>query len=185
MASRNEKLAVVEEITAKLNRAVSVVLADYRGLNVAKATELRRRLRQAKLEYVVVKNTLTRRALEKAGLPPLDAYLTGPTALAFGYDDPAAPAKVLIEFARENRLFELKGGLVAGRVCTGPQIREIANLPARSVLLAMVVGQMQWPLTGLVSVLAAPMRGLVRALDAVSKQRAEASVAAQEQPIAG
>ncbi len=171
MANRDAKVAVVEEITAKLNKAQSVVMADYRGLTVAKDTELRRRLRQAGVDYEVLKNTMTRRALEKAGLPSMDEFLAGPTAIAFGYDDPTVPVKILSDFAKDNKQLELKAGIFGGRGYNGAQMREIANLPPRPVLLARVVGQIQWPLTGLASVLAGPVRNLAYALDAIRKQK--------------
>lgn len=177
MTNRDDKVAVVEEITTKLNKAQSVVLADYRGLTVAKDTELRRRLRQAGVDYEVLKNTMTRRALEKAGLPEMDQYLSGPTAVAFGYEDPTVAVKILSDFIRDSKQMELKAGLFGGRVYNGIQIREIANLPPRNVLLARVVGQIQWPLTGLASVLAGSMRNLAHALDEVRKQKEAAEAA--------
>lgn len=177
MANRDDKVAIVEEITGKLNKAKSVVLANYRGLTVAKDTELRRRLRQAGVDYQVLKNTMTQRALEKAGLPAMDEALAGPTAIAFGYEDPTVPVKILSDFAKDNKQLELKAGIFGGRAYNGAEMREIANLPPRPVLLARVVGQIQWPLTGLAFVLAGPVRNLAYAVDAIRKQKEAQSAA--------
>ncbi|HHW15285.1 MAG TPA: 50S ribosomal protein L10 [Firmicutes bacterium] len=169
--ARPEKEATVAELKAKLRSAQAVVLADYRGLTVKKVTELRRRLRQAGVEYRVVKNTLTSRAAHEADLQDLDQYLTGPTAIAFGTADPVAPAKVLMDFARENKELTVKGGVLEGRVIGFDQIKALAELPSREVLLAQVLAGMQAPLAGMARVLSGTLSGFVYALDAYRRQR--------------
>jgi len=159
-----EKQQIVEEITAKLRESATTVLADYRGLNVAQVTELRRKLREADVEFKVLKNTLIRRATAKAELTELDSVLTGPTAVAFGKDDAVAPAKILSEFAKQNEALKIKGGVVEGRVVGVEEIKALADLPSREGLLSM-----------LLSVLQAPIRNFALAVKAVAdKKQAEA-----------
>jgi large subunit ribosomal protein L10 len=172
--ARPDKVAAVAEIKDKLSRAQSVVLADYRGLNVAQATELRKQLREAGIEYKVVKNTLTIIAARECGLDGLASLLTGPTAIAFGYDDPVAPAKILSEFAKANKDLELKGGVLDGQVMNVEDVKALADLPSREELLAQVLRGMQAPIAGFVNVLQGTIRNFVYALDAVRKQKEEA-----------
>ncbi|OUM95040.1 MAG: 50S ribosomal protein L10 [Thermobacillus sp. ZCTH02-B1] len=159
-----EKARLVEEITQKLRESAATVLTDYRGLNVAQVTELRRKLREAGVEFKVLKNTLVRRATAQAELTELDAALTGPTAIAFGKDDPVAPAKILSEFAKENEALQIKGGVVEGRVVSVEEIKALANLPSREALLSMLLSMLQ-----------APIRNFALAVKAVAdKKEAEA-----------
>lgn len=159
-----EKQQIVEEITTKLRESAATVLADYRGLNVAQVTELRRKLREAGIEFKVLKNTLIRRATANAELTELDSVLTGPTAVAFGKDDVVAPAKILSEFAKQNEALKIKGGVVEGRVVGFDEIKALADLPSREGLLSM-----------LLSVLQAPVRNFALAVKAVAeKKEAEA-----------
>jgi large subunit ribosomal protein L10 len=162
MAVREEKVLLVKEIADRLNRSKSAIVADYRGLNVEEVTELRKQLRQAGVEFQVLKNTMTRRAAEQVNLTDLNTYLTGPTAIAFGYDDPVAPAKILNEFAKKHKALELKGGVVEGRVVDAKGVESLASLPSREGLLSM-----------LLSVLQAPLRNLAYSLQQVADQKAE------------
>ena len=168
---RPEKVAVVEEIKDRLSKAQGIILADYRGLTVAQATELRRKLREAGVEFKVLKNTLTAIAAKEVGYEGLISLLVGPTAIAFGYDDPVAPAKVLSEFAKPNPALELKGGLLEGKVLDVAGVKALADLPSREELLSQVLRGMQAPISGLVNVLQGTIRNLVYALDAVRKQK--------------
>ncbi|WAH37381.1 50S ribosomal protein L10 [Alicyclobacillus dauci] len=160
MAVRPEKEQLVKTIVERLERSKSVVLADYRGLNVAEDTELRSKLREAGVEYEVLKNTMTSRAAAQVNLSGLDAYLAGPTAVAFGYEDAVSAAKILHDFAKEHKALELKGGVVEGRVVSGEELAAIAKLPSREGLLSM-----------LLSVLQAPMRNLAYALQQVADNK--------------
>jgi large subunit ribosomal protein L10 len=171
---RPEKVAEVERIADMLRRTQGAVLTDYRGLNVKSINELRRRLRAEGIEYRVVKNTLTKLAAEKADLPELGQYLTGPTAIAFGYDDPVSPARIIAGFAKESRVLTIKGGVVDGKVIDAAGVGALADLPSREVLLAQVVGGIQAPISGFVNVLQGTIRSLVYALDAVRRQRESA-----------
>ncbi|NLW60596.1 MAG: 50S ribosomal protein L10 [Firmicutes bacterium] len=171
--ARPEKVAVVNEVYEKLTKAQSVVLVDFRGLTVQEVTELRKKLREAGVELRVVKNTLTRLAAEKADLKDLHAYLEGPTALAFGYDDPVSPAKILSEFAKDHKNLELKGGVLEGKVIDQAMVAALAELPTREVLLGQLAGLLQAPIRNLVYVLSAPIRNTVYVLDAVRRQKEE------------
>ncbi len=170
--ARPEKEATVAEVKDRLLRAKSVVLADYRGLNVSEVTELRRKIREAGLEYKVIKNTLAILAAKEAKLEDLEAFLAGPTAMAFSYEDPVSPAKILSDFAKEHKKLELKAGVLTGKVLDKAQIKALANVPPREQLLAMAAGMLQAPVRGLVTVLSGPMRNLVYGLEALRKQRA-------------
>lgn len=170
--ARPEKEATVQEVLDRLNKSQSVVLADYRGLNVLEVTELRKRLREAGIEYKVIKNTLTSRAAKAAKIEGLDEYLSGPTALAFSYQDPVTPAKILSTFAKDHKKLELKGGILEGKVIGVDAVKALANLPSREALLAQVAGMLQAPMRGLVTVLSGPMRNLAYAVEAVRKQKA-------------
>ncbi|HHT06722.1 MAG TPA: 50S ribosomal protein L10 [Hydrogenispora sp.] len=171
--ARPEKVAVVNEVYEKLTKAQSVVLVDFRGLTVQEATELRKKLREAGVELKVTKNTLTRLAAEKADLKDLHAYLEGPTALAFGYEDPVSPAKILSDFAKDHKKLELKGGVLEGRVIDQAMVTALAELPTREVLLGQLVGLMQAPIRNLAYVLSAPIRNTVYVLDAVRQKKGE------------
>ncbi|NLY75878.1 MAG: 50S ribosomal protein L10 [Firmicutes bacterium] len=170
--ARPEKEAVVSEIQQKIAMSKSVILADYRGLNVAEATELRKKLREAGVEYKVVKNTLTSRAAKAANIEGLDQFLSGPTALAFGINDVVIPAKILADFAKDHKNLELKGGILEGKVIGLQAVKELATLPTRDALLGQLVGMFQAPLRGLVTVLSGPLRNLTYAVEAVRKQKA-------------
>ncbi|CAH8719152.1 50S ribosomal protein L10 [Paenibacillus thiaminolyticus] len=154
----------VQVIAEKLRGSVTTVVADYRGLNVSQVTELRKQLREAGIEFQVLKNTLVRRATAEAELSELDQVLSGPTAIAFSPEDAVAPAKILNDFAKKNDALEIKGGVVEGRVVDVAQIKALAELPSREGLLSM-----------LLSVLQAPVRNFALAVKAVAeKQEAEA-----------
>ncbi|WP_274654063.1 50S ribosomal protein L10 [Paenibacillus humicola] len=154
------KQQAVNEISAKLRESASTVVADYRGLNVAQVTELRKQLRDAGIEFQVLKNSLVRRATASAELSELDNVLTGPTAIAFSKADAVAPAKILSDFAKKNEALQVKGGVVDGQVFDAGQIKALADLPSREGLLSM-----------LLSVLQAPMRNFALAVKAVAEKQ--------------
>ncbi|MBJ6361020.1 50S ribosomal protein L10 [Paenibacillus sp. GCM10012307] len=155
-----EKQQAVEEIAAKLRESRSTVVADYRGLNVAQVTELRKQLREAGVEFQVLKNSLIRRATAASELTQLDEVLTGPTAIAFAKDDVVAPAKILSNFAKKNEALQVKGGVLEGQVVGVDQIKALADLPSREGLLSM-----------LLSVLQAPVRNFALAVKAVAEKQ--------------
>ena len=167
---REDKARVIQELAEKL-RGGSAVLVDYQGMDVGQSTRLRARSREAGVEFVVAKNTLTRRAADEAGVEDLSEYLVGPTALAFS-EDPVASAKLMAEFADQVESFVLKGGLLeGGRVLDGAGVVALSRLPSREQLLAQVVGGISSPLTGLVNVLNNTVQGLVVALNQIAEQK--------------
>jgi len=171
--NREEKARVIEGLVEKL-RGGSAVLVDYQGMDVARSTDLRRRSREAGVEFVVAKNTLARRAADEAGVGGLSEYLVGPTALAFS-EDPVASAKLMAEFADQVEAFALKGGLLeGGRVLDESEVVALSKLPGREQLIAQVVGGISSPLSGLVTVLNNTVQGLVVALGQIAEQKQSA-----------
>lgn len=175
MGSLAEKKEAVELIKERLQKAQSVVIVEFRGLTVAADTELRAKLRQANVEYKVLKNTLVKKAADAVGVTGLDEYLQGPTAWAFSLQDPVAAAKILLEFAKKNDKFIVKGGILENKAIAAASVKALADLPSREVLLAQVLGAMQSPLAGMANVLQGPIRKFGYALEALRKQREEAS----------
>jgi large subunit ribosomal protein L10 len=168
--NREEKAQVIERLATKLGSG-SAVLVDYQGIDVAQSTNLRRRSREAGVDFVVAKNTLTKRAADEAGVGDLAEFLTGPTALAFS-EDPVASAKLMAEFADQVESFALKGGLLeGGRVLDEAEVVALSRLPGREQLIAQVVGGISSPLSGLVTVLNNTVQGLVVALGQIAEQK--------------
>jgi large subunit ribosomal protein L10 len=169
---RNSKEALVAELAGQLASAKAAFLADYRGLNVEKVTQLRRDLRGSGAEYRVVKNTLLRLAAKGTSIECMSDLLEGPTAVAIVPQDPVAPAKVMSEFAKANAKFALKGGALGGKVLSADDVRALADLPSREVLLAKMLGSLNAPTTNFVGVLAAIPRSLVQVLAAIQEKKA-------------
>lgn len=159
MGIREEKMQIVADIVQKLSDSKTTILTDYRGLDVAEVTELRKSLREAGIEFKVLKNTLVRRATAEVNLTDIDEFLAGPTAIAFSYDDLVAPAKILSDFAKKHDALEIKAGLLEGKFISSDEIKALASLPSREGLLSM-----------LLSVLQAPMRNFALAVKAVSEK---------------
>lgn len=161
----------VDEIKEKISKAQSVVLVDYRGLNVEELTELRKRYREVGVEYKVYKNTMMRFAFKDSGLEDFNEYLKGPNGIAFGYEDPVQVAKITSEFAKDNDKLEIKAGIVDGKIIDVASINDLASLPSREVLIAKVLGGFNSPIQGLANVLNGTMKGLVVALNAIAEQK--------------
>lgn len=168
------KKVVVSEIGEKLQKAKSVVLVDYKGLTVDEDTELRKQFREAGVEYKVLKNTLVLRAAKENGIEGLDGYLNGPSAFAFGYDDPVAPAKILSDYIKKVRKMEIKGGVLGTSVIDAKGVDNLASMPSKEVIIAKMLGSMNAPIANFVGVLSATLRSVVTALDAIRKQKEEA-----------
>jgi len=173
LKNRDLKQQVVEEIKGRFERASSVILVDYRGINVADDTELRKQFRGAGVEYVVLKNTLVKRALGELNIDEMESLLEGPSAFAFGYEDPVAPAKVLTDFIVKTKTdhLKVKGGLVDKRPLDVAGVKALADLPPKEVLIAKMMGSLNAPITNFVGVLSATLRSLVYVIDAVRKQK--------------
>lgn len=150
---RPEKAGKVAELKDLLTSSKGVVLVDYCGLTVAEDTELRSKMREAGVKYMVAKNTFIRIAAQEAGIEGLDAYLEHNTAVAFSAEDPVAPAKILNDFSKDHKALEIKAGVLDGKVIGLDEVKAVAELPSREELLAKLVGSMQAPISGLVNVL--------------------------------
>lgn len=173
MRSKEQKKEIVTTLAAKLRGSPTLYLTDFTGLNVARITDLRRRLRSAGIEYVVVKNTLARRALGEAAVPALDEHLDGPTGMVFAGADPVKAAKVLADFQREfEQRPAIKVGVVEGRSVTADHVRRLAALPPRPELLALVGAAFQSPMAGFVGALNGLLYSMVGALEALRTKRA-------------
>ncbi len=170
--NKSSKEQVVAELAKKLASAKASFLADYRGLNVEQVNKLRGELRGVSVEYQVAKNTLVKLAAKGTGAECLNDYLTGPSAIAIVLGDPVAPAKVLTEFAKANAKFELKAGALDGKLLSIEDIKALAELPSREVLLAKMLGSLNAPASNFVGVLAAIPRSLVQVLAAIQDQKA-------------
>jgi large subunit ribosomal protein L10 len=160
------KVESVSLLTERLERSTSAIVTDYRGLTVSQLSELRGRLRAEAVEYVVVKNTLARRAAEAAGVAQFSSVLMGPVGLALGYGDLATPARILLEYYRQNRRLPVVAGLVEGRVIDADGVRMLSELPSREVLLAQLAGTIQSPLTALAGALESILSTFAATLDA-------------------
>ena len=170
--NRTEKEQVVQKLTQRLTDTQATFLADYRGINVEQATQLRRELTQAGVEYRVVKNNLLKLAAQGTPAEDLQPYCTGPTAIAFSGDDPVAPAKILSKFAKEIDAFELKAGVLSGKLLSVPEINALAALPSREELLAQALRTMNAPVSNFVGTMAAIPRSLVQVLNAIGQNKA-------------
>jgi large subunit ribosomal protein L10 len=168
-----KKKQEISEIGKYMGESSITVLTDYRGLDVAEVTELRAKLREAGIKYKVAKNTLIKLAAHELDVSDLDKYLEGPTAVAFSAD-PVSLAKILVDFSKTHRNLEIKTGLLERKLVGVDDIKELAKLPGREVLLAQVVGAMQSPMYGFAGSLAGLLRKFVYALDQIKEQKAQA-----------
>ena len=158
--SINQKVKEVEELAEKIKKAKLVLLTDYKGINVADITEIRAKLRGVNAEYKVIKNNITRRALQAANIEGLEEFMEGTTAVILGYEDYLEPSKVIYEYTKNNDFYKIKAGIIEGKVTSSEEIITLAKLPSRETLIAKLAGA----LLGNISKLAV-------ALDQVAKQK--------------
>jgi large subunit ribosomal protein L10 len=171
---RSEKELIVTEVADKVARAKGMYFTDFTGLTVAEATELRTEFRKAGIEYRVVKNTLVKRALEKvATYDSLETKLVGPTGIAFGYDDPVLPAKVIKKFRDKSQKLSIKACIIGTSVFDASKFEELAALPSREEVIASVMGSLTAPLSGIIGVLNAVMRDIVGLVEAIEKKKSK------------
>ena len=165
------KKQVVSDIVKKFQDAQSVIVVSFSGLSVEDVTALRAQFRQNNVEYCVLKNTLVRRALHELNIEGLDDVLNGPSAFAFGMSDPVSPAKIVNDFITKNKTeaLQIKAGLMGTEILSDAQIKELATVPSREVLLARLLGSLQ-----------SSIAGFVRVLDAIAKKTSEETAAAPE-----
>lgn len=172
-----QKKQAVNELAEKLKAAKGIVFTDYRGLTVEQDTRLRKEMREAGIEYKVIKNSIARYAVKESKLEGLEEMLLGPTAMAINNEDSIISAKITSKFAKEFKLFEIKGGAVEGAVMDVEGIMKIATLPSKEELIAKMLGSMNAPITGLVTVLNGTIKGLAVALNAIAEQKQAAGEA--------
>jgi large subunit ribosomal protein L10 len=166
-----KKIKAVEELTQTLARSSVVIGADYRGLRVDEVTALRRQLRDSGVEMHVVKNTLFLRAAEAAGIPAVGELADGPTAMIFGFDDPLAPIKTVVEYQRTARnTFAARKAFLDGEVIPANRLSELASLPPKEVMIAELAGMLQSPITTFVYLLQATIQEFSGLLDARASQ---------------
>ncbi|AOZ95636.1 50S ribosomal protein L10 [Butyrivibrio hungatei] len=171
MAKVELKKPVVDEISEKIKDAQAVVLVDHRGLTVAQDTELRKKLRAEGVTYKVYKNTMMNFAFKGTDFEQLKDLLNGPSAMAVSTTDPAAPARVLYEFAKTAKALEIKGGVIEGKYYDADAMTEIATIPSKEVLLSKLLGSMQSPITN-----------FARVIKQIAEKNGEEAPAAEEAP---
>ena len=165
------KQKITEDLHERLAKSVIIVLTGYKGLDVTSINDLRRKLREANIEYQVVKNTLLVRAAEDTEVAVLKDHFKGPSAVAISYDDPVAPAKVLTQFAKDNNKLEIKVGVLNGKVLDAQAIKALALLPSREVMLAQLLATLNAVPTSFVRVLAEVPRSMLNVLTALKDQK--------------
>jgi large subunit ribosomal protein L10 len=166
------KVDSVAEIKDRFSRASSVILADFRGLSVKEMQALRVKLRASGAELRVYKNTLAQIAMRELAMPDLGELLEGPTAFLFAFGDPVAPAKALVDFTKEHKALEVKGGFIERSITGADGVKALASLPSREELLAKLAGSLASPITSFARVLNAPAGALARVLREVAEQKA-------------
>lgn len=172
-----EKAETIEEIKEKFNNAQIAILTDFQGMNVAEMTELRKLFRKANVDYKVYKNTLIRIAAEQSGIIGLEKYLRGPVAIAFGKSsDLITPAKIIRDFSIRHQNLKIKAGVLNKKAIGPEEVSTLINLPPKEVLLSMVLGGLQSPVTRLLTVLQAPLRDLALVLKSIADKRGTESV---------
>ncbi len=170
---KSEKEQVITEVTETVSRSTAMYFTDFSGLTVEQATDLRRELRKAGIEYRVVKNTLIKKALEHAtGYDKVYDKLVGPTGIAFAFEDAVVPAKVINKFIEKNQKLSLKVAVLDKQVYDGSKLKELAQLPSKKDLMAAILGSIQSPLAGVPSVINAVLRDLVSVVSEIEKKKA-------------
>ncbi len=165
------KQAIVADLADKIRRAQSGVIVKYQGITVGDDTAMRKKLREAGVEYVVMKNSLTSRACDEVGYGEIKEHLNGMNAIAIGFDDPVAPAKILKEYAEKIETFEIRVGFLEGKVIDQATVNELADIPTKEVLLSRFLGSIQ-----------SPISGFARAIQAIIDKQGEGAPAADEAP---
>lgn len=166
------KIDAVAELKGKISEAQSLILADYRGLNVENMTQLRALCDEAEVEIRVVKNRLAKLALKECELPALDDLLVGPTIIAFGVNDPVSPAKVLSKFAKDHEHLNLKGGMFEGRALDLSEVNQLAQMPSREELYGRLAGSLAAPATNIARCVSEVIGGLARVIKAAAEAKA-------------
>ncbi len=169
-----QKKAIVKGISEKLKSSCAGVLVSYQGINVEEDTKLRKELRESGVEYMIVKNTLLKKAAQDAKIEGLEPSLKGSTAIAISENDYVAASRILCGFAKDHEFFKVKSGFIDGNVIDSKKVLELAKLPSREVLIAQVLRGFNAPVSGLATVLNGTLTGLVVALNAIAEQKQSA-----------
>lgn len=170
---RSEKEQIVADVSVYIGRASGMFFTDFSGLTVEQATELRREFRKSGVDYKVVKNTLVQKALEAAtGYDKVYDKLAGPTGVAFAYEDPVAPAKIIQKFSEKHNKLSLKVCVIEKQVYDGGRLAELAKLPTKKEIMASILGSLEAPISGIPGVLNAVMRDLVSVIGEIEKKKA-------------
>ncbi|MBW1840420.1 MAG: 50S ribosomal protein L10 [Deltaproteobacteria bacterium] len=167
----DKKKEIVKALHDKFGRSKIVIVTDYKGLNVTTINDLRRKLREAEIEYKVVKNSLLTRAADDTDVALIKDYFVGPSAIALSYDDPVAPAKLLTEFAKENKKLEIKAGILNGKVLDVNAIKLLSALPSREVLLGQFLSVLVGVPTSIVRALNDMPKRFLNVLQAIKEQK--------------
>lgn len=176
MIKKEKKEEIINELAEKLAKCSVAIATDYRGITAKEMVQLRRQLHNQGIQYRVVKNTLVRFAAEKSGIKGMDRFLTGPMAIAVGYDDPVKVAKTLADHIKTNNsVLKIKGGVLGSRILSADDVINLAETPSKEVLLGKLLASLKMPITSLHYVLSAPLRGLTGALNARIRQLESAS----------
>ena len=170
-----KKVETVQSLKEKVERARGIYFTNFRGLTVAEINDLRRLCHESNVEYVVCKNTFSRMVLREHGYEAAIKHLDGPTAIAFGYDDPVVPAKILSAFASKNEKLVLKGGVFEGKAITDKDIKAIKELPSREVALAMLIAAIFGPVQGFHGVVSGILRDFVSVIDQIIEKKKAAA----------
>lgn len=184
-----QKEQAVAEVADKMKRAQCMVIVDYRGLTVDEVTKLRTEFRNAGVEYRVIKNNMLKRAADSLELADIDQYFVGPTAVAFGYEDPVSPAKIMCKFRKDTDKTQIKGGVLDGKPIDEAEVINLSKLPSKEELLAKMLGSLNAPITKFALALSAVPKGLAVALGQVVEQKEKGvepapQAAAEETPAA-
>ena len=169
--NKTEKEQVIQELRAEFNRAKTIVFTDYRGLTVADLSNLRSLLREGQFEYKIVKNTLAKIASEGTMLSAAKDAFRGPVGIAISYDDPVLAVKKILEYSKKNDKLKVGIGIIEGSVCAAQDLKAVADLPPRNVLLATIAGGLQSPLNKLGWLLSSTLSSFVNALDALKDKK--------------
>lgn len=170
-AFKDNKVKMINEIISKAKVAI---VSDYKGLSVEEITDLRRRLQAEKGDFAVIKNTLAKIAIKGTEFEKLEEFLTGPSAIALGFEDQVSPAKILTKFIKEKKKTEIKGGVLDGASLTSAEVKELSNIPSREELYAKMLGSINSPAQGIANTVNGVARALVVAMDAVRQQKENA-----------
>ncbi|MBU1177778.1 50S ribosomal protein L10 [Patescibacteria group bacterium] len=174
--TKQQKKEIIAGLTDKLNKAKSVVLTNYQGLTVSEVQELRQQMKEQAVDYHIVKNTLLKVSWDQSELKDVElAKQAGPVAVAIGYEDEVAPAKLCWAYAKGHKNLEVGSGVLENKLLTKEEIEALAKLPSKDELIAKTIGTIKAPLTGFVNVLAGNLRGLVGVLNAIKEDKESAA----------